>query len=43
MGLEVCHGETEVYSGVGLEGVRLIKGRAVFYGQASQDRGVHPS
>jgi hypothetical protein len=41
MELEVGHGETEVYPGVELEAVRLIKDRGVSYVQASQDLGVH--
>ena len=41
---EVCHGETEVYTGVqALEAVRLIKERGVSYAQASLDLGVHQS
>ena len=43
MELEVGHGETEVYAGVKLEAVRLIKDRGVSYVQASQDLNVHPS
>jgi len=40
---EVDHGETEVYTRVKLEAVRLIKDRGVSYTQAAQDLGVHQS
>ena len=40
---EVCHGETEVYTGVQAQAVRLIKERGVSYAQASLDLGVHQS
>ena len=40
---EVRHGETEGYTRVKLEAVRLIKERGVSYVQAAQELGVHQS